>query len=304
MIFEINNTTRISNILLQMSPGDTLILNDGIYDEKIEIWIDNITIKAKNKHQAIISNNDYYHKIMSNHNECNTFNTFTIYIASNNVKLEGLTIENRSTPSHIFGQAVALHVDGNNVKCSECLIKSAQDTLFTGPLPNDLLIRYAGFYPKERLKGTPSKQTYEKCTIVGDVDFIFGGATAFFNNCNIVTLKRKSTNPAFISAPSHSYETEFGYLFYRCNIVGEASTYLARPWRDYGTAAFIECNLSNHIEPLGFDKWEGTSRDKTARFYEYNNVDTSQRVPWAIQLTKEKANEYVKNFIKFMEKDH
>ena len=121
----------INQILKTVNPGDILILEDGIYKEKIEVWVPNITIKAQNKHKAIISNNDYYHKIMPNNNECNTFNTFSLYIGADNITLENLIIENTSTPSSIYGQAVALHVDGNKFKCYDCIIRSAQDTLFT-----------------------------------------------------------------------------------------------------------------------------------------------------------------------------
>ena len=301
MEIELFPNQSINETIKSLKVGDTLILNDGIYFEKIIVRNSGILIKAKNKHKAIIQNKDYYHKIMDDNNECNTFNTFTMYIWGNNIKLEGLIIENLSTPSSIYGQAVALHVDGTNFECNNCIIKSAQDTLFTGPLPDDLLIRYKGFYNKARLLGKPSIQKYKNCDIIGDVDFIFGGATALFEKCNIISISRESDTSAYICAPSHAKDLPYGYLFYECNLIGEGKTFLARPWRDYGCVAFISCNLKNHINPLGFDNWSNTNRDKTARFYEYSkNVDSSQRVGWSKQLTETEAETYYEKFMKYI----
>ncbi len=305
MNYEITNKEKITEFVKNMHSGDTLILEDGIYQEKIEIWNSGITIKAKNPCKAILSNKDYYHKIMPNHNECNTFNTFTLYIGGDDVVLENLIIQNEAVPSNIYGQAVALHVDGNNFTCRNCQILSAQDTLFTGPMPRDLIERYQGFYPSKRLSGLPSIQYYENCTIAGDVDFIFGSATALFKNCDIISIERQANTPTYVCAPSHPKELPFGYLFYKCNFKGTSGlAYLGRPWRDYGCAAFILCNLGQHIHPLGFNKWNNTNRDKTARFYEYSlNVDLSQRESWSIQLSKDEATEYVANFLSFTKKN-
>lgn len=295
----------INQILKTVNPGDILILEDGIYKEKIEVWVPNITIKAQNKHKAIISNNDYYHKIMPNNNECNTFNTFSLYIGADNITLENLIIENTSTPSYIYGQAVALHVDGNKFKCYDCIIRSAQDTLFTGPMPKDLLVRYEGFYPPQRLKGLPSIQEYYNCQIIGDVDFIFGCATALFENCDIITLTTNKDN-LYICAPAHPKELEYGYLFYKCNIrsLGDSTSFLGRPWRDYGCAAFIECIMDEKsIIDKGFNKWDNTNRDKTARFYEYSEgINLKNREKWIKLLEKSEAEAYIDEFKLYISK--
>ncbi|MDE6047212.1 MAG: hypothetical protein K2F56_01135 [Anaeroplasmataceae bacterium] len=301
MVIELNHLQSINNALAQMSSGDVLILNDGIYQEKVEIWLNNIVIRAKHPGQAILSNKDYYHKIMPDGNECNTFHTYTLYIGGDHITLEGLIIQNEAMPSEIYGQAVALHVDGNHFLCENCIITSAQDTLFTGPLPQDLCKRYASFYPPEKLKGLPSKQIYKHCTIKGDVDFIFGCATALFEECTILTLDSKKSTPSFVCAPAHPKELPYGYLFYHCEFIGNDKTYLARPWRDYGCASFIDCKLGNHILPEGFNKWNDTNRDKTARFYEHTKgIDMKDRVPWSHQLTSLEAENYIKNFYAYL----
>ena len=311
MIYTINNSYSINEILAKCNSGDEIILEPGIYKEKIEIYINNITITGLDKNKTIITNNDYYHKIMEDFNECNTFRTYSVYVGGNNILFKNLTIENSSLPSKKYGQAVALHVTGNNFKCDNCVIQSAQDTIFTGPLPQDLILRHKNYILNPlHTKGTPSKQHYLNCTIIGDVDFIFGCATALFESCIIRSIYRDKNNPnepdGYICAPSHPQELEYGYLFYKCNLISDENVknvFLARPWRDYGIAAFIDCTMSNHINPKGFDKWGNTNRDKTARFYEYTqNHDLSNREPWVNILSKEESLLYYDNFINFFKK--
>lgn len=306
MEFRINNTHSINETLKKLSSGDTLFLEKGIYKEKIEVLIDNITIIGEDRENTIIENHDWFHKVMKDYQECNTFRTFTLYVGSNNVNLKNLTVKNTCTPSSKYGQAVSLHVDGNNFNCSDCNILGAQDTLFTGPLPKDLIKRHEGFLKDYFRKDTPSFQYYKNCKIEGDTDFIFGSAQAIFYNCTIVSIGNNKVfgdTKGYIAAPSHDKDMKFGYLFYKCNLIKdetlESKVFLARPWRDYGEVAFIECNIGDHINPLGFNKWNNTNRDKTARFYEYSqNIDLSKREPWAHELNKEQANQYVKDYLK------
>lgn len=292
----IDNTMSINSVLSTCKSGDTIFLKEGIYNEKVNIFNDNIKIVGENAENTIIRNNDYFHKILNDGNEANTFRTYTCLITGNNVSLSNLTIENTSLPSSKYGQAVALHACGDNFKCDNVILKSAQDTLFTGPLPKDLIERYTGFLLKEQLNPTQTKQIYKNCKIYGDTDFIFGCSQALFINSDIISIGK-----GYLAAPAHAKEMKYGYLFYRCNLLSEDNangTYLARPWRDYGTAAFIDCNVGNHIDQRGFNKWGGTNRDKTARFYEYSsNVDLSNREKWINILNKDEANLYVKDFL-------
>lgn len=301
MIYEINPSYSINDFVKKMKKNDILILEDGIYNEKVYITNNNITIKAKNNNKAIIQNNDYYHKIMENNNECNTFGTYTVYIGGNNITLDGLYIKNLSIPSRIYGQAVSLHVDGNHFLCKNSIIESAQDTLFTGPLPPDLQIRYKNFHTSDILKPTSSFQVYLNCKIIGDVDFIFGCATALFKQCEIIAIDNTSTHSLYISAPAHNLDQPFGYLFLECKITCHKPAFLSRPWRDYGCAAFINNELQN-INSLGFDKWNNSNRDKTARYYEYSpNLDTSNRVSWSHQFSNTESKKYIKDFLKYID---
>ena len=289
----------INDVINNAKSGETIYIKKGIYKEKVVINKDNIKIIGENPDETIITNDDYFHKILDDGNEANTFRTYTCLVLGNNVSISNLTIQNTSLPSSKYGQAVALHVCGNNFICEKVSLKSAQDTLFTGPLQEDLIKRYTGFLLKEQLKPDYTTQIYKNCKIYGDTDFIFGSAQAFFYKCDIISIGK-----GFLAAPAHSKEMKYGYLFYKCNLIssGDAKgTYFARPWRDYGCAAFIDCKVGGHIDPRGFNKWDNTNRDKTARFYEYSpNVDISKREKWVNELTEIEAKNYLDNYMNYI----
>ena len=295
----VDTNMSINDVINNAKSGETIYIKKGIYKEKVVINKDNIKIIGENPDETIITNDDYFHKILDDGNEANTFRTYTCLVLGNNVSISNLTIQNTSLPSSKYGQAVSLHVCGNNFICEKVSLKSAQDTLFTGPLQEDLIKRYTGFLLKEQLKPDFTTQIYKNCKIYGDTDFIFGSAQAFFYKCDIISIGK-----GFLAAPAHSNEMKYGYLFYKCNLIssGDAKgTYFARPWRDYGCAAFIDCKVGNHIDPRGFNKWDNTNRDKTARFYEYSpNVDISKREKWVNELTEIEAKNYLDNYMNYI----
>jgi len=53
-----------------------------------------------------------------------------------------------------------------------------------------------------------SRQYYFNCYIEGTTDFIFGAATAVFQNCTI-----KSLTNSFVTAASTTAHQQFGYVF-------------------------------------------------------------------------------------------
>ena len=257
---------------LNMINDDKVIIKiaPGIYEEKIKLTKSNVTILGENPHNTIITFNDYALKIHPDGKEYNTFRTYTMMVVANNVTLENITVENSIGSGKTYGQAVALAVIGDMLVIKNCIIKGHQDTLFLGPLPRDLIIRYQNFLPQDELI-FPKNHRYliESSTIIGDVDFIFGAGNAYFLNCEIIS------NPVsgFIAAPATEEDDFYGFTFVNCELSSmskKADTYLARPWRDYGKAVFINCLMDEHVHEAGWDKWGETTRDKTCRFYKKN----------------------------------
>lgn len=298
----------LQQILDEIATPAVVYLREGIYRRKIKISRPDIKIVGEKRETTIITWDDYAKKPHPDGLEYNTFRTYTVCVTGENVRLENFTIENSNTDQAKAGQCVALSVNAKRFLAGNMLLKSLQDTLFLAPFPDDLVARYSGVTPEGYYDGfIPRDELYMQggslayfsdCEIRGTVDFIFGCAEAYFEKCRVVSLN-DGRKTGFIAAPSHSLKQERGFLFYDCDLIcggaAEGSVYLARPWRDFGKCAFINCRADSHISPALFDKWNDTYRDKTARF-EYCNLQCSGAIApvvWCNELTKAQAEGYI-----------
>lgn len=295
---------KLSDVLKYASENTRIVLEKGVYREKLEIAVPNIEIIGAGKDSTVIVYDDYAKKLDETGKEYNTFRTYTAAVLADNVRLRDLTVENDSHSPEIKGQEVALTVCADNFSAVNCGFVSTQDTVFCGPLPPDLIERYDGFLKDELRRGGAMKQVFKECFIAGTVDFIFGCGDVLFDRCEIRSVP-DARGHGYAAAPAHSASQETGFVFNRCRFthsegVEEGSIYLARPWRDYGKASFIQCEYESHIAAEGFDKWNDTERDKTARFAEYGTdpVTSAQRVKWSGILSEEDKDKLLKNFNK------
>ncbi|MEU4468811.1 pectinesterase family protein [Streptomyces sp. NPDC024017] len=117
-------------------------------------------------------------------------------------------------------QAVALKVQGDRSAFHHCRFLGHQDTL----------------YADSMALGTFARQYFAHCYAEGDVDFVFGRATAVFEQCHFRTLTRTDVAGApygFVFAPSTAGANPLGYLVTRSRVGSEAPDgyyKLARPW--------------------------------------------------------------------------
>ena len=262
--------------------GSAIYLAEGTWRQKTVIRTPGLHLIGAGAEKTAITYDDYALKKDEAGREYNTFRTWTMAVCAPDVHMEDLAIINDSLSPEIKGQEVALSVCGDSFQMDRCLLRSTQDTLFLGPLPPDLIERYQGFLPDELRQRQILHQKFFRCRIEGTVDFIFGCGEAVFDDCEIRSL-RDARDIGYLAAPSHSLCQENGFLFRNCAItcedgVSPGSIYLARPWRDYGLCRFENCCCGTHIAPAGFDKWNDTNRDRTARFYEFPPVPG--RVGW------------------------
>ena len=263
--------------------GATVRLAPGIYRQKLMIKTPGLTLVGSGPEQTVIVWDDHAKKPHPIGWEYNTFRTYTLAVCADGVTMKDLTVANDAGTPKIKGQEVALSVVADDFRMENSHLISTQDTLFIGPRPSDLIGRYEGFLLDPLRRGGLLRQHFRKCLIAGSVDFIFGCGAAEFENCEIRSVYDDG-RIGFVAAPSHEQRRQEGFLFRNCRFTGEkavekGSVYLARPWRDYGIARFEHCTYGPHIAPEGFDKWQGTCRDRTARFYEAPEVPG--RVSWA-----------------------
>ena len=245
-------------------------IEPGIYKEKIVIPRSkrNIYLKGKNAHKTVLTYDLYAGIKDANGKEIGTFRTPSVTIEADDITAEKITFENSAGD---VGQAVAMAVLGDRIVFRDCRFLGWQDTLLD----------------------QSGRHYYENCYIDGHCDFIFGGGTAFFEKCHIHCL-----SASYITAASTPEHQKYGYIFSNCKITGEpekSEVYLGRPWRDYAYVLFMNCNMADMIRSQGWHNWSKPHREKTSRYYEYNNTgpgaNLKGRVSWSRLLTDEQVQE-------------
>ncbi|WP_353720276.1 pectinesterase family protein [Dyadobacter sp. 676] len=259
----------------------TIRIKNGTYHEKLVIpaWKKSITLVGESAGHTIITNNDFSGKDFPGRDftgnaKFSTYTSYTVLVQANDCTLQNLTIEN--TAGRV-GQAVALATEGDRIEVFNCRILGNQDTLYTSK---------------------DGRSFYKDCLIAGTTDFIFGEATAVFQNCTIQSLAN-----SYITAASTTKEQAFGYVFFDCKLIaddGATQVYLGRPWRPFAKTVFIDTEMGPHIIKEGWDPWKGDNmfpeKEKTAFYAEYNSSgagsNPAARVSWSKQLTQEEREKY------------
>ncbi len=263
---------RLQAVFDKARPGTVIHLAPGVYRQKAMIRTEGLTVLGSGPDKTRLVYDDYAKKPDEQGFAYITFRTYTLAVCADHVTIRDLSVINDAGSPEVKGQEVALSVVADNFCMDGCILRSTQDTLFAGPLPDDLIERYDGFLAEPLRRGGEMRQLYKNCRIEGTVDFIFGCGDAVFEGCELRSLQ-DARNTGYIAAPAHGKERGRGFRFQSCRItceegVAPGSVYLARPWRDYGMASFENCSCGPHIAAEGFDKWNDTRRDLTARFFE------------------------------------
>ncbi len=247
-------------------------IKPGTYREQIRVPADKpfISLIGSDAEKTVITFN------LSNKDTASTSASYTAYIGGHDLYAENISIENSFG---VGSQAVAALVEADRVVFRNCRFLGWQDTLYA--------------------KG--GRQFYDNCYIEGSVDFIFGEASAVFENCEI-----RSKADGYIAAPMRFAADEpSGFVFHKCRLTSNNTkdgVYLGRPWRDYGRTVFLETEMGSHIRPEGWNHWL-PEREKTAYFAEFGSAgpgaNDAARVKWAHLLTSDEAKSFATaNFLK------
>ncbi len=254
-----------------------ILVKKGTYKEKLTVpqWLTNIEILGEDRDNTVITYDDHANiKTAERPKGMGTFRTYTVRVQGSYITFKNITIENNAAR---LGQAVALHTEGDHLRFVNCRLLGNQDTVYTGTPGTRLL--------------------FKDCYIEGTTDFIFGPATALFENCEI-----HSKANSYITAASTPKDQAVGYVFDHCRLTagkGVTKVYLGRPWRDYGYTLFVNCELGAHIRPEGWHHWT-KERELTARYMECGNTGpgaaTDKRVSWSRQVGKKEAQRAIGSF--------
>lgn len=291
-----------------------IYIQAGTYYEKLHIEKPYVYLIGDAEQETVITYDDYARKTFPDGSLYHTFYSYTVFVGADHFRAEYLSFVNTAGAGEQVGQALAMYIDSDRAVLRNCRLIGQQDTLFTGPLPPQPLDRSTFGGPREGAIRRNQRQYYEHCYIEGNIDFIFGSATAVFDHCEIFARKRysvsaplKDDNPAiqgWLTAASTPEDVKYGYVFLDCQLTSDApphSFYLGRPWRNYAKVAFIRCWLGNHIHPAGWDNWNKPEVESSVDYAEYNNqgagASISQRVGWSHLLRTEQVNDYTIDLI-------
>jgi len=290
---------------IDLAPKDnslyTIYIQNGRYEEKLHITRPNTHLIGASKDNTIICFTSANGLLANDGKIWATYNSYVVNADAENVTFQSLTIENTfdfianqrknsdDSTKITATQAVAFLVgeQGNQIQCVDCGLKSYQDTLYV----------------------SAGNSYFESVDIWGTVDFIFGGGTALFNRCQIISRWRDDVvddSPwGYICAPSTLIDQPFGFVFYHCSLNKESrqipnqSYKLGRPWHptthftdgDYanpdaiGHCIYIHCKIDAHVN--GWDKMHGKDKHgvvqyfypQDSRFYTYQNTYLGKEMP-------------------------
>ena len=310
----------ISDAASSKNEGAVLLrLHPGVYREKVFIKRDDVTVEGMgpSPDDVRIEWDDHAYEIMPDGIKRGTFRSYTFFIKGNGNCLKNLTVENTSFPRQKAGQAIALFAEGN-LTAERVVLRSFQDTLFTGPLPFKEK-EPGGFRgPTEFDERIPCIQYYRECRISGDIDFIFGSATCYFEECDIISRNGYADEDGNVTDPgssapddepygyctaSSAYENvRYGYVFDRCRFLNEGcppkSVYLGRPWREHAGTVLIDCYLGEHIKDEGFHDWGKKEAHETVCYAEYRSKGPGAngvRASFVRSLTSKEAENFSRN---------
>ncbi len=207
-------------------------IKPGTYREKLLVTTPFVTFCGETGKQAstILTYGDGASTSNGSGGTLGTTNSASVTIKANDISVENITIENSFG---VGSQAVALLARGQRLQFRNCRFLGNQDTLYAH-------------------SGT---QYYRNCYIQGTVDFIFGAATAIFDNNTMHVLGGSA-----MTAPNTDQTVAYGLVFLGGKVtaassVSKGTVALGRNWGAYGAAAFIRTELGQHIAPVGAAKY-------------------------------------------------
>ncbi|KFK35400.1 hypothetical protein AALP_AA5G280100 [Arabis alpina] len=253
------------------NPGRCIIhIKAGIYNEQVRIpkKKNNIFMFGDGATATIIT----FNKSVKLSPGTTTSLSGTVQVESEGFMAKWIGFKNTAGPNG--HQAVALRVNGDRAVIFNCRFDAYQDTLYVNN----------------------GRQFYRNIVVSGTVDFIFGKSATVIQNSLILIRKGNPGQQNYVTADGNEKGTavKIGIVLQNCRIMPDKDleadkltikSFLGRPWKKFSTTVVIGSEISDVIQPIGWNEWQGESNHKTARYIEFNNrgpgANTAQRVPWA-----------------------
>ncbi|XP_030530437.1 putative pectinesterase/pectinesterase inhibitor 45 [Rhodamnia argentea] len=257
-----------------------IYIKEGVYDEYITVTkkMVNVTMYGDGSQKTIVTGNKNFV------DGVRTFKTASFTALGEGFMAQAMGFRNTAGPEK--HQAVAIRVQSDRAIFLNCRFEGYQDTLYV----------------------QTHRQFYRSCVIAGTVDFIFGDATAVFQNCLIVVRKPLDNQQNIVTAQGRYDRRETtGIVLQNCRITADKKlipvkskfrTYLGRPWKEFSRTIIMESTIEDFIDPAGWMPWEGEFALKTLYYAEYNNkgpgakLDTRVKWPGYKKIQKQEAAKF------------
>nr|WP_294990055.1 pectinesterase family protein [uncultured Sediminibacterium sp.] len=251
-----------------------IFVKKGVYKERLVLDTrkDFVSLIGEDKFNTILTFDNHAGKKLPNGDTINTWSSASFFLYANDFYAENISFENNA--GFTAGQAVAVFANGDRLSFNGCRFLGFQDVLFCS--------------------GAGSRQYYKDCYIEGSTDFIFGPATAVFQNCLIHSKKN-----SHVTAASTPREVPYGFVFFDCKLTADTAfkkVSLGRPWQPHASVTYIRCEIGDHIIPEGWNNWRNPANEATVRYSEYKNTgpgaQPASRPSWIKQLNEEEVKKY------------
>ncbi len=284
----------IAELLAAAGEETDLRLEPGTYEEKVFAEKRRLTLTGAPDGTTRLLWHEGALEMQEDGFKRGTFRSYTAFFSGEQLCLRNLTIVNDAGEGRDVGQAVAAYLDSDLVLAENCTFDSRQDTLFLAPLPDEEREPRGFMGPREFAERRLTRQYFRHCRILGNIDFIFGGADAVFDDCEIICTDRGGEEPCgWVTAPCGKRE-DLGFVFRRCRFTaqqGAGTVWFGRPWRPEGRTVLLNCTYDlPTLSPLGFSGWGAADRDEPEAFFaEYAPVG-----PDGTPITPRGRNSWVK----------
>nr|BAB90989.1 pectate lyase P358 [Bacillus sp. P-358] len=270
----------------------TIYIRNGVYKEVVTVPNNKpfITMIGEDPEKTIITYDNFAGRDNGVGGTLGTSGSASVYLRADDFRVTNVTFENSfdENSTEVSGkQAVAVYAAGDRQYFNNVRFIGNQDTLYV----------HSG------------SQYYNHVYVEGDVDFIFGAASAVFEHSVIHSLDRGSeSNNGYITAASTLITDPYGILIKDSKLTSDVpagTVYLGRPWpaggnpNAKGSVVVMNSELGDHIKGEGWTSMSGLNPED-ARLFEYKNfgpgaaINESRR-----QLTDEEATNWtVQNVLK------
>lgn len=174
---------------------------------------------------------------------------------ASDLQIKNLTITN-TLLDRVDGathQAVALRCDGDRTQLEGLRLIGRQDTFFCNAGEPPGADNKMGAYPTDRI----ARVQVLSCYIEGDTDYVFGRASAVFEDCTFHSVSSRREQPAIVFAPNTLPGQACGFLVRHCQFTSDAwlqrnaHSFLGRSWdQGFGPKAGYQPGRSSNGQLL------------------------------------------------------